>query len=263
MSWQSSHKKILPYVVRIQTQAGEGTGFLFGYNSSKTIAAIATAAHVIEEASDWKQPIKIVHYQSSKEIFLPDSERVFHLDRKRDSASILMKADKLPFPKDTFPLMDPTKFKSVGSELGWVGFPSVAYPELCFFTGRVSAFLHETDCYLIDGVAINGVSGGPVFADNANDAPEIVGSISSYLPNRTGAGTLPGLLRAQDISTFQTTLQSLKSLDEARKKEKNLGVKGSSESTVVTEKPTKVVADKTTRPRKKLIVRRSPPVNKV
>jgi hypothetical protein len=83
----------------------------------------------------------------------------------------------------------------------------------------VSAFLDGEDCYLIDGVAINGVSGGPVFAAFDEKTPEIVGTISAYLPNRTGSGTLPGLLRAQDIAPFQETLKTIKSLDEARKKE--------------------------------------------
>lgn len=219
MAWHQLHKSIKPYLVRIETQGGAGTGFLFGYNASQTIAAIATAAHVVDDAHDWKQPIKLVHYETGDEVFLTDSDRVVFLDRKRDSASILITSEKLPFPKTTLPLMDATKFKKVGVELGWVGFPSVAYPELCFFTGCVSAFLNSEDCYLIDGVAINGVSGGPVFAAFDEKTPEIVGTISAYLPNRTGSGTLPGLLRAQDIAPFQETLKTIKSLDEARKKE--------------------------------------------
>lgn len=220
MAWHKLHKSIKPYLVRIETQDGSGTGFLFAYNAGKTIAAIATAAHVVDDAHDWKQPIKLVHYETQDEVFLPDSDRVVFLDRKRDSASILITADKLPFPKDTLPLMDAEKFKKVGVELAWVGFPSVAYPELCFFTGCVSAFLAKDDCYLIDGVAINGVSGGPVFAEYDESTPEIVGTISAYLANRSGGNTLPGLLRAQDISAFQETLKTIKSLDEARKKEK-------------------------------------------
>lgn len=220
MAWHTLHKKIKPYLVRIETQGGSGTGFLFAYNATQTIAAIATAAHVVDDAHDWKQPMKLVHYETGDELFLPESDRVVFLDRKRDSASILIASEKLPFPKATPPLMDATAFKKVGVELAWVGFPSVAYPELCFFTGCVSAFLEKEDCYLIDGVAINGVSGGPVFAAYDENTPEIVGTISAYLPNRTGGGALPGLLKAQDISAFQETLKTIQSLDEARKKEK-------------------------------------------
>ena len=47
----------------------------------------------------------------------------------------------LPFPDTTLPLADSTKFKSVGAESALTGFPSVADPMLCFFSGRISAFL--------------------------------------------------------------------------------------------------------------------------
>jgi hypothetical protein len=90
---------------------------------------------------------------------------------------------------------------------------------LCFFTGSISAFLRSEDCYLIDGVAINGVSGGPVFADD-KELPEIIGTVSAYMPNRVGDATLPGLLRAQDISAYQETISRIRTLDEAREKEK-------------------------------------------
>lgn len=220
MHWHKLHNAMLPHIVRIETQGGSGTGFFFGYNEDRSIVAIATAAHVVDDAHDWKQPIKITHHGSGNEAFLNEGDRVVFLDRKRDSASILIHADKLPFPESALPLMDATKFKRVGVELAWMGYPSVAYPELCFFTGNVSAFISSDDCYLIDGVAINGVSGGPVFAEYNGETPELVGSISAYMPNRIAGSTLPGLLRAQDITPFHEALQTIKSLDEARQKEK-------------------------------------------
>jgi hypothetical protein len=178
VNWHSLHDKIEPYLVRIETPQGSGTGFFFAYNENNSIAAIATAAHVVEYAHDWKQPIKLVHHVSGDDVFLTDGDRVIFLYRKRDSASILIKADSFKLPKDVLPLMDPEQFKRVGVEIAWVGFPSVAYPELCFFTGSVSAFLVNDDCYLIDGVAINGVSGSPVFAKypGRDSIPEIIGS---------------------------------------------------------------------------------------
>ncbi|RQT10393.1 serine protease [Burkholderia contaminans] len=219
MSWHASNKKIRPYVVRIETPNNVGTGFLFAYNDTKTVAAIATASHVVDEAHDWKLPIKVTHHESGEQIFLRDEERVIFVDREHDSASILIEGGSLPFPKETLPLIEKDKYAKVGVELGWVGFPSVAHPELCFFAGHVSAFISNQDCYLIDGVAINGVSGGPVFNDRADDPPRIVGIISAYLPNQTEDKTLPGLLRAQDISPFYNTLKTLGSLGEAREKE--------------------------------------------
>jgi len=220
MAWQTVHEKIISYLVRIESQNGTGTGFLFAYNKNQVLAAIATAAHVVDNAHDWKQPIRLVHHQTGETVFLTDSDRVIFLDRKRDSASIVVPAKELKnFPKNTLSLLDPTKFKKVGIEVAWIGFPSVAYPQLCFFKGSISAFLKSIDCYLIDGVAINGVSGGPVFADDS-DTPEIVGTVSAYMPNRVGEAMLPGLLKAQDISSFQETISEFRTFDDAREQEK-------------------------------------------
>lgn len=219
MHWHKQYDAIVPHVVRIETPYGSGTGFLFGHNEAGAVAAIATAAHVVDRCHDWRQPIRLVHDASKSELFLQHSERVIFLDRRRDAASILVMANALPLPAQPLARMDPTKIKRVGVELAWVGYPSVAYPELCFFTGCVSAFLEGEDCYLIDGVAINGVSGGPVFGSIGDAQPELVGSISAYLPNRVGSATLPGLARAQDITPFHEALKTIKSLDEARERE--------------------------------------------
>ncbi len=53
MAWFTAYEKVQPYVVRIETMAGFGTGFLFAYNKDSSVAAIATASHVIVTAVDW------------------------------------------------------------------------------------------------------------------------------------------------------------------------------------------------------------------
>ncbi|MCA9233421.1 MAG: trypsin-like peptidase domain-containing protein [Planctomycetales bacterium] len=217
MTWSKVQKKIKPYLIRIETQQGSGTGFLFAYNPTGSLAAIATAAHVIDHAHDWKQPIKLIHDETGKVAFVGEDQRVVFLNQTRDAATILVPKGTLPFPDTTFPIADSASYRAVGSELAWTGFPSVAYPTLCFFSGRVSAFLMQQDCYLIDGVAINGVSGGPVFCEKTSETPEIVGIISAYLPNRSG--DTPGLLRAQDITPFVETLSTLQSMHEAKERE--------------------------------------------
>ena len=79
---------------------------------------------------------------------------------------------------------------AVGMEFGWLGFPRIA-DGLCFFSGRVSAIVDEAH-FLVDGTTIHGVSGGPVFCITEN-GPRIVGSITTYRPNRVEDGPLPGL----------------------------------------------------------------------
>lgn len=244
MDWHKLHDLVIPYVVRVETPEGYGTGFLFAYNQSKSLAAIATAAHVVNHAHDWRQPIKVVHHESGQEIFLTHGDRVIFLDAARDSASILIKGNALKLPESVLPLMDSSKVIRVGVEVAWIGFPSVAHPELCFFKGAVSAFLIDKDCYLIDGVAINGVSGGPVFSNYVDGAGNtsltLIGSISAYVSNRVGGATLPGLLRAQDISPFQETVRTIKSLDEGRKKEEEAAKAADQAPSTDASKPTEI-----------------------
>ena len=78
--------------------------------------------------------------------------------------------------------------------------------------------MRQDDSYLIDGVAINGVSGGPVFVSQKG-LPELIGSVSAYILNRQQGDTLPGLLRAQDVSPFYQTINTFRSFDEAQEKQ--------------------------------------------
>jgi hypothetical protein len=80
---------------------------------------------------------------------------------QNDSAVILFSREKLSLPGTVLSLLAMNRYVVVGAEVAWLGFPSVAPETLCFFSGNVSAVFGGG--YLIDGVAINGVSGGPVF----------------------------------------------------------------------------------------------------
>jgi hypothetical protein len=216
--WSSVFERVIPYVVKIETPDGFGTGFLFSYNADKSLVAFATAAHVIERADTWKLPIKLRHHVSGKELFVRDEERIVDLDNARDSASILIATPGDHLPDTPLPMMDSTHFRPIGSELAWAGYPGIAPPHLCLFTGTVAAFDVSDDSYLIDGVAINGVSGGPVFSSLPDGTPQLLGSVSAYMMNRQRGESLPGLLRAQDITPFQKTVGRIRSLDEAREK---------------------------------------------
>lgn len=92
-----------------------------------------------------------------------------------------------------------------GSEVGILGFPGLVEPELCFFKGSVSGFLNQPPTYLIDGVAINGVSGGPAFDSRAH----LIGLVSAYIPNRVDESTtLPGLMSLMPISAIRFYLET-------------------------------------------------------
>lgn len=220
MNWNALVDRVAPYVVRIETPGGHGTGFLCFYNEDQSMLGIATAFHVVAYAEEWQQPIRIRHASSNKVLLLKEADRAILGSWESDSAVILVQPSELPFPDRTIPLLPNTSRLDIGTEVGWLGFPSVAPYTLCFFSGNVSARDEGRHAYFIDGVAINGVSGGPVIYTTDTEGLQIVGSISAYLSNRATGDTLPGLAMARDVSHFHEIASMLKDLDEAKKKQK-------------------------------------------
>ncbi len=222
MSWDTIVKKASPYIVKIETQSGSGTGFLCGYNENKTFCLIATALHVVQECEEWQQSLKIHNVNNGQTKFLQGSDRVIFTDYKRDSAVILCSPSELGFPEDLIPLRPMDAPIDIGLEVGWLGFPAIAPWTLCFFSGCISAKKENDSAYLVDGVAINGVSGGPVMYRDPTAGVQFVGTVSAYHPNRQPGAALPGLLVAQDVSHFHGIIQTIKSMDEARKKKSEI-----------------------------------------
>jgi hypothetical protein len=217
MHWNTIVEKVSPYVVKIETPGGHGTGFLCLYNDDKSFLGVATAAHVVRHADDWQQPLRLHHVASASTAFLKEVDRVIWVDHDTDSAVILFKSHQLPLPQNLIPLLPMSTPLDIGAEVGWLGFPAVAPYSLCFFSGNISARQEWRHAYLIDGVAINGVSGGPVMYSNDADGVQFVGSISAYVSNRATGEALPGLAIARDVSYLHDTISQIKSLDEAAK----------------------------------------------
>ncbi len=199
-------------MVRISTPNGHGTGFLFA--QSTDLWGIGTAAHVVRHEHAWEQPIRIEHLESKTEVMLHRAERAI-VTRPTDAAAIVMHKGTIPFPKMLLPLIDPTKLKRVGVEIGWLGYPALGWrnDRLCFFSGRISCLIQEESSYLVDGVAIHGVSGGPAFTQISG---EIFGIVTSYIPNLVQGQTLPGLASVCDVTELQSVVQRFNRLVQAQ-----------------------------------------------
>ncbi|MBI5873147.1 MAG: trypsin-like peptidase domain-containing protein [Candidatus Omnitrophica bacterium] len=217
MKWHQAIEKMNNLVVRISTPQGSGTGFLVSHSTVKPVCGIATAAHVVDWAHYWEQPIRIDHFASGKSLLLHHNERSIHIEG-HDTATIILEKRDLPLPEHSPKLSPEEKFLKVGNEVGWLGFPAISPKNLCFFSGRTSCFLEEEHAYLVDGVAINGVSGGPVF-HLLEDGFVVIGVVSAYIANRVTGETLPGLSVIRDVSQFHKLVREFKSLDDAKKKE--------------------------------------------
>ncbi|MDD4980327.1 MAG: serine protease [Candidatus Omnitrophica bacterium] len=194
------------HVVYISTPAGSGTGFLVASSEGEKVIGIATAWHVVNYAVEWDQPIKVKHHITGKTILLKEGNRSIHWDDATDSALIRLPKGQLPLPDEVLPLFEKKSHKKAGVELGWCGFPSVYPTQLCFFSGRVSAWLAEREAYLVDGVVINGVSGGPTF----DRFSELVGFVTAYIPNRATGKALPGVGLIRSITPYIDWFDKLK-----------------------------------------------------
>ena len=73
----------------------------------------------------------------------------------------------------------------------------------------------------MDGVAINGVSGGPAFhLTTVENMPVIImGVMSAYVPNRATGEVLPGLSVVRGVAQFHELLPTFESLDQAKSQE--------------------------------------------
>lgn len=218
MNWEQVVQKVAPYIFKIETPLGHGTGFLCLYNETNTFCGVATALHVVEYANTWKQPIRLIHHVSCEEVFLKDSEYIVFHDWRTDSAVILFQKPVFDLPTELIDLIPLGTPLSIGNEVSWLGFPAIEPFTLCFFSGNISAWQNFRKAYLIDGVAINGVSGGPVIFLHSTDGVQIVGIVSAYRANRAAGDALPGLLYAQDVSHFHDVIHRVRSFDDASKK---------------------------------------------
>lgn len=181
------------------------------------------AAHVIGQADQWRQPIQITSDTEEKTVFLTAEERVVFIDYRADSAVILTFPPFLDLNKTAVELAPPNLALRVGKDLGWMGYPVIGNNVLCFFGGAVSAFMRDEGVYLIDGVAINGVSGGPVFWEfysDQNSPPRItvVGTMTSYIANQSTGISLPGLSAATDVNHLHSVIQNIRDFKEAQER---------------------------------------------
>jgi len=222
LPWSQAIEIIKHHVVRIATPQGSGTGFLISNGRNNDVCGFATAAHVVVHAHHWEEPIRIDHLLSGKSIIVRSQERAVILDNNRDTAAILFNRKDLPIPSNPLPLVPKDKFLMVGNKIGWLGFPAIQASSLCFFSGDISAWIQPQKAYLVDGVAINGVSGGPAFHINVtgvNSTVVIIGVVAAYVPNRATGEVLPGLSIVRDVSQFHELAPTFASLDQARKAE--------------------------------------------
>jgi hypothetical protein len=190
---------------------------------NREFCGVATAYHVLSHVFEWEETIKITHHDSGKSIILKNDKRVIFPYPQKDLAIVLFNKGELPIPDGALDLTPPKKYMKVGVEIGWCGFPSVSPNDLCFFAGHVSCYQVDAESYLIDGVAINGVSGGPAFIKIPALKKIFVGGVvSAYQPNTATGIYLSGVSIVRSVEPYQQDLEIWKNLEEAKEKEEEI-----------------------------------------
>ena len=186
-----------------------GTGTIIGFTRTANQSLIATARHVLPtHLSDGEQMRVVVRYTASdgskgqvQEFTARAGEPppgVFWATGTSEKVDV--GALMLP-PTDSVAgdygnrhrlptVVTDTAVPAPATRVAWAGFPGLVKREfdehvLCYFEGSVSALLPSRGLLLIDGHAMPGVSGGPVwFFDDRAQKVAVVGVVSGYFGYR-------------------------------------------------------------------------------
>lgn len=216
--WAKALEHIRKYAFKIATPGGAGTGFMLTTPNSQGICGIATALHVVDHANQWEQPIRLKHTETGKSIVLHSAERSVFCNPSQDLAVITLENAVFDLPAEDPTLFPEGKHIKPGIQIGWAGYPAVAPNQFSFFSGDVSCFLSDQNAYLVDGVAINGVSGGPAFCVLPENEIHFIGVVTAYVPNRATGENLPGVCYVAGIAPLYHVVKEIKSIDEADEK---------------------------------------------
>lgn len=159
MPWFEVVERFGNYTFRIYTDSAMGTGFLVMVGSAMGhIAALATAWHVVKKAETGTS-LRICN-RNDNEVArsLGGNMAVMEVENGLDSALVVIKTKAEIFPQDLL-------LPQLPADVGWMSYPGTVEPELCFFHSHIAGTLKKPPIYFVDGVATNGVSGGPVFDD--------------------------------------------------------------------------------------------------
>jgi hypothetical protein len=200
--WAKAFKTVSEHVVLIETPSARGTGFVIPPPpGSEGSSCIITAWHVVGHADEWHEPVKLMHFPSGKQVFLTAEARAINAAPGRDQAIIIFGKNTLSLPVTNLPLLQIDTRYNEGVEIGWLGYPAVApSSNLCFFCGHISTWIDADEAYLVDGVAINGVSGGPAFVQDDKENVTVIGLVTEYRPNMATGKALPGVSLVRSIN---------------------------------------------------------------
>jgi len=208
--WPGLIPSLEPLCFRVHAANSLGTAFAIGVSTKDggRHTMLVTAYHVVEDVLGNDKPIELIKSDGTVISKVVDGFlRIYPVGPPEcDSALIEVPTKEPLFTQDQLQPMPLRTMLPRGAPLGWLGYPGLVFPELCFFHGFVSGHQEKPPIYLVDGVAINGVSGGPAF----DPSGLVIGFVSAYLPNRLRPDTtLPGLMIVTPLNLVRFWMEEL------------------------------------------------------
>jgi hypothetical protein len=145
--WNELIPRLEPLIFRIHAADSMGTGFIVGLSRADggRHTMLVTALHVVERVLGNDLPIELIRQDGSAlSPLVTGPLRIYPVGpRECDTALIevptaeplITRQALLPMPLET---MLPR-----GADLGWLGYPGLVVPELCFFRGVVSGYQEQ------------------------------------------------------------------------------------------------------------------------
>ena len=204
IEWSNAVQQMMGNLVRIETHGdGYGSGFIIPPpKNTPGNSCVLTAYHVIELAHKTGATITIRSAKTGTRVDLPSLLRNVFVVKERDQAIISFNAPNGFASLHTVHFLSHDYHYNPGVELGWLGFPKLqkAINVPCFLSGRISAYLPDDEAYLIDGVSIHGVSGGPAFYCDNDGKVVLAGIVTNYYPNEVNNQAWPGLAMFRTVN---------------------------------------------------------------
>ena len=214
--WHEVVELVAPHVVRIWTPQGSGTGFLVLPVKARPCARSPRQLMSSPTPTTGKNPSASNTKPPVGPSFCGKWTGPSILKAIRTQPRSYLSVPTWICPRRPWSLQTRTRTSRQGSRS--VGLATRRCQEQTSASSRVALApgLMATTPYLVDGVAINGVSGGPAFFSGAVLSR---GRSLAYIPNRNTGEVLPGLAVVRGVSQFHDVADGFRTLDEAKAEE--------------------------------------------
>lgn len=143
LRWDEVVERMRKCVFRLYAGSMAGTAFLVSLGrdprSGDYFATLATAWHVLKKLPGTTQELEIVSVDRET-VFSSAADAVgfYPLGEPQYDTGLVVVHTRSPLvqEKDLLPLYPADSMLARGAEAGWLGFPAITAPELCFFSGR-------------------------------------------------------------------------------------------------------------------------------